>query len=263
MKLWYYHIMKSQKLAPIDCQNRLYFCCQMLRRKRRDENLLHNIIFTDESAINLNGNISAHTHGSYNILKNSGDAESGRPAGFLTEIGPNRTNVHFWSAVSGDGTLFGPYFFEATINSETYTTMLRNEAIPALRALPNFNQLVWVQDGAPAHRSELSARYLKGIFGRYRVISKSNHPAVQFSSEWPAYSPDLTPCDYWLFSYIKRLVFYGERPSNIEELIEKLIYVHVHVNEENKDMIRRAFGDFPKRLQRCIDHHGSHFEREP
>ena len=88
------------------------------------------------------------------MLKNSGDAESGRPEGFINEIGNDKKNVHFWSAVSGDGTLFGPCFFEANINTDTYTTMLRNEAIPVLQTMPNFDQLVWVQDGAPAHWSE-------------------------------------------------------------------------------------------------------------
>ena len=45
------------------------------------------------------------------------------------------------------------------------------------------------------------------------------------------------------------LVFFGERPTNIQELREKLVDVHAVVNENNKDMICSAFQNFLKRLQ--------------
>ena len=50
----------------------------------------------------------------------SGDADSGRPEGFFHEITQDRQNQHFWSACSGDGTLFGPFFFEGNIDSDSY-----------------------------------------------------------------------------------------------------------------------------------------------
>ena len=35
--------------------------------------------------------------------------------------------------------------------------------------------------------------------------------------EWPARSPDLTPCDFFLWGYVKELV-YKSNPTNLDEL---------------------------------------------
>ena len=49
-----------------------------------------------------------------------------------------------------------------------------------------------------------TVQYLQNTFGIENVWSMSNDPDIRFSLEWPANSPDLTPCDYWLFSFLKR-----------------------------------------------------------
>ena len=49
---------QGQNLTQHDKDRRKDFCRKMIRRLARDQNLLQNIIFTDECAINLTGNIS-------------------------------------------------------------------------------------------------------------------------------------------------------------------------------------------------------------
>ena len=40
--------------------------------------------------------------------------------------------------------------------------------------------------------------------------------------EWPARSPDLTPCDFFLWGYMKGKVF-STTPATIEELRERIV----------------------------------------
>ena len=57
--------------------------------------------------------------------------------------------------------------------------------------------LWWAQDGAPAHRLIEVRDRLNKVFGENRVI------ALQHNVEWPPRSPDLTPCDFLLWGYLK------------------------------------------------------------
>jgi len=56
--------------------------------------------------------------------------------------------------------------------------------------------LWWFQDGAAPHMpNDVSAR-LRELFGGQIV-------ALNFDTEWPPRSPDFTPCDFFLWSYLK------------------------------------------------------------
>ena len=81
--------------------------------------------------------------------------------------------------------------------------MLDDFALPGLRNLPNYNELIFMQDGHPAHRTGTVVARLMEEFGPDRVWSMSNDPENQFATDWPARSPDLTACDYWAFAHLK------------------------------------------------------------
>ena len=71
---------------------------------------------------------------------------------------------------------------------------------------------------------------------------------------WPARSPDLNPCDYFLWGYLKSKV-YSNRPRSIEQLkdaIRQEITVIPH------EMTRRVIDNFRGRLRQCVDNNGSH-----
>jgi hypothetical protein len=66
----------------------------------------------------------------------------------------------------------------------------------------------WLQqDGATSHTANSTMEMLKQFFDD-RIISKNL---------WPPRSPDLTPPDYFLWGYLKQIV-YSSRPQTIEEL---------------------------------------------
>jgi hypothetical protein len=63
------------------------------------------------------------------------------------------------------------------------------------------------QDGAPAHRHENVQQWLKSKFGD-RFLNKD---------KWPTRSPDLNPCGYFLWGYLKDKI-YAQMPKTIDDL---------------------------------------------
>ena len=45
-----------------------------------------------------------------------------------------------------------------------------------------------------------------------RVISRT------FQNLWPPYSPDLSPCDFFLWGYLKSVVYKDPVPATLEDL---------------------------------------------
>ena len=63
-----------------------------------------------------------------------------------------------------------------------------------------FMHLWWGQDGTPAHRFNPARDILNDMFG-HRVIGMGHN------IDWPARSPDLTPCDFFLWGHLKSKMF--------------------------------------------------------
>ena len=51
-------------------------------------------------------------------------------------------------------------------------------------------------------------------------------------------------CDYWFFSYVERKCFTNGWPESREELIQKLFDVFEDINQNHKDIIKKAWGNF-------------------
>jgi hypothetical protein len=70
----------------------------------------------------------------------------------------------------------------------------------------------------------------------------------------PPYSPDLAPCDYWLFDHIKQHLGDKETSETIANSIAKIL------NKTDKSLYRRALEQYPIRLKMCIQQEGAYFE---
>jgi hypothetical protein len=75
-------------------------------------------------------------------------------------------------------------------------------------------------------------------------------------TEWPARSPDLTACDYWLWAYLKEKV-YTWKPHDID-MLKKTI--EEEICAVLLFMYQKAMCDFPKRCHSCCDVNGEQFE---
>ena len=100
------------------------------------------------------------------------------------------------------------------LNNQAFPQLLgRNYNIDILRN--NQHPLWWVQDGAAPHRARPVRRRLQEVFGQ-RVI------AMGHTIQWPPRSSDLTPCDFFLWGYMKQKV-YVSLPESLEDLRERII----------------------------------------
>ncbi|GFX93249.1 uncharacterized protein TNCV_4761281 [Trichonephila clavipes] len=92
-------------------------------------------------------------------------------------------------------------------------------------------ELWFQQDGATYHTARAAIDLLKDTFGD-RLIS--HYGPV----DWPPRSCDLTPLDYFLWGYVKSLV-YADKPQTLDHL---------------EDSIRRVIADIrPQMLEKVIE----------
>ena len=71
---------------------------------------------------------------------------------------------------------------------------------------------------------------------------------------WPARSPDLTVPEFFLWEFLKDRVF-RRRIVTTQELKQAIVD---EVAATDEDLRRRVYGNFPTRLQQCIDVKGIH-----
>jgi hypothetical protein len=83
-----------------------------------------------------------------------------------------------------------------------------------------------------------------------RVISRRGN------LEWPARSPDLNACDFFLWGYLKSKV-YEKRPRTTEDLKEN---IRDEVAAISPIMLQRVMQNFQKRLRECVGHNGRHLK---
>jgi hypothetical protein len=155
--------------------------------------------------------------------------------------------VTVWCAVADCG-VTGPYFLDedgetVAVTSDRYVQMLRNFLEPKLNERGNL--AVWFQqDGATAHTAKGSMGVQREMFPG-RLISLRVIP-------WPARSPDLAACDFFVWGHLKAEV-YKRRPRTTDEL--KAAPQH-EIAAIPPEMIRRVMRNFRVRLQMCIENKG-------
>lgn len=70
----------------------------------------------------------------------------------------------------------------------------------------------------------------------------------------PPYSPDLAPCDFWLFDYIKRQLDDHSSEKSLKSQITRIL------GAIPKDQYAKTFDKWLERMQLCIDNKGEYFE---
>ena len=128
-----------------------------------------------------------------------------------------------------------------TVNKEYYVEVLREFSKRFRRKKPAlFKSGLWYfhQDNAPVHNSILVTDYLT-------KISIKTVP-------YRPYSPDLAPCDFWLFPKLR-----GCSYETIEEMKEAVTKVIDTLTEED---FHGGFQKLLERCKKCIAVGGDYFE---
>ncbi|GFU94482.1 putative transposable element [Trichonephila clavipes] len=123
-----------------------------------------------------------------------------------------------------------PRGHNVTVNGDRYRAIITNFFIPQLNN-HDVQELWFQQDGATCHTASATIDLLKDTFGD-RLISRFG------PVNWSPRSCDLTPLDYFLWGYVKSLV-YADKPQTLEHL---------------EDNIRRVIADIrPQMLEKVIE----------
>jgi hypothetical protein len=98
-------------------------------------------------------------------------------------------SLMIWGCFSGARGRGGLYFLSKnqTMNSERYLTVLENHLLPFMRILCS---KLFLQDGAPYHKSKVVMSKLKEMEKEFKVL------------DWPGNSPNLNPIEN-CWSYMK------------------------------------------------------------
>ncbi|GFW51881.1 DUF4817 domain-containing protein [Trichonephila clavipes] len=183
------------------------------------------ILFSDEAHFWLNGYVNK---------QNCRIWSEANPQVYV-ETPLHSEKLTVWCALWAGG-IIGPYFFKndeghnVTVNGDRYRAMITNCFIPELNN-HDVQELWFQQDGATCHTARATIDLLKDTFGD-RLISRFG------PVNWPPRSCDLTPLDYFLWGYVKSLV-YADKPQTLDLL---------------EDNIRRVIADIrPQMLEKVIE----------
>lgn len=113
-----------------------------------------------------------------------------------------------------------------------------------------------MQDGARPHRSKEVFQLLNHYF-KEKVIALDYNNATQKGLDWPPYSPDLNPCDFFLWGYIKDKV-YKNNPKTMEELQNA---IREEFSTIQPDLLKKVTDNFIVRIRHVISTSGAPFER--
>ncbi|RCN50166.1 transposase [Ancylostoma caninum] len=229
-----YHPQLVHGLQATDYGRRVEFCTAMLKKVEDGELDIARILWSDEAIFKLNGHVNRQ-----NVVYWS-DANPQQ----VIERRPNSPGVTVWAGIWSGGVL-GPFFFEGTVTSDSYLEMIKRKVISYVKA----KNLVFMHDGAPAHYSAPVRNYLN-----------ENVPNLWIGRggtiEWPPRSPDLTPPDFFLWGFVKNLV-YAEKCHSVSLLKIRIRQAFAEVNVE---LCQKVCQSVPVRLKKCIDVHGAQTE---
>jgi len=113
--------------------------------------------------------------------------------------------------------------------------------------LQTFRGMWFQHDGAHCAgvvRDYLNERFSQRWIGRNDFI------------RWPPNSPDLTPCDCFLWSYVKGIVF-GTEPTTPDDMQNRIRNAMALIPEK---MLRRTTLSLQRRLRMCLAVEGDVFE---
>lgn len=244
-----HRILQSEGLHPYKCvevqalsdaakAQRAEFCNFMLCQIDDDPHYHRRIIFTDETSVGepkLN-------HQNDRVWSESQPYE-------FREHRRLRQKAMAFSGMNYYLGVLPVFWVESTLNALSYMELLHSEVVPHLSDVTGPNELrdyyIYQHDGAPAHISWPSIVLLHQTFDN--IISKNS------DIPWPPYSPDLNPCDYYLWSRAKQEYLSSPDIQNHKMAFENKM-ADIPLQE-----CQNAIDDFPRRLQMCLGAEGGHF----
>ena len=229
-----YKIQECHELEPADLEKRLFFVHWFLRLPNETSRLF---ICSDEAYFTLTESLNKQNNRLW--LESRPIDKIERPL--------YDEKVLVWCAISASK-IYGPFYFEETVNQHNYLKMLQTFFLPKHLRTISYKQYYFEQDGATPHTSNIVQDWLRSKFSD-RFIDKT---------QWPPRSPDLNPCDFYLWGHLKALV-YNPLPKTINQLKAN---IEREIKKINREILESTFTNFKKRLNLLIEAKSGHFEEK-
>lgn len=232
-----YHLKCLHELRPLDYEARVNFANWFLNNCE-GSSLWERTLWTDEAHFYLDGFV---------CTKHCVIWARENPHCYRTKPLHQR-KVTVWCGFTNSRILPPAFVPEGqTVNTDVYLDILRNHMLPNL---PRNHGLVFMQDGAPAHTSNATKEFLKETFGEQNIISRG------CPINWPSRSPDLNPCDFFLWGYLKHRVF-RNNPQTLDQLKNTIEH---EITEISRDLLDKTVDSLFDRLMLIISENGAHIE---
>jgi hypothetical protein len=125
------------------------------------------------------------------------------------------------------------FFFENTVTGVMYLAMLQNWPLPQINE--DSEHFIFQRDGTPPHWHRDVRRFLNESLSQRWVGRMGNEDlALQF---WPPRSPDITPCDFFLWGFVKEAVYVLPLATTLDDLKNRITAA---VNSVTQDILHRV-----------------------
>ena len=228
-----YKLHLLQHLKDTDKSTREDFCTQM-QVMLEEDGFDDRLVFSDEATFHVTGKFNKqntciwgteHPHAIQEHVRDS-------------------PKVDVFCAISKK-CVYWPFFFEGTtVNSEAYLARLQNWLTELLFEGERAD-FIFQQDGAPPHWSFNERQYLNATL-QNKWIRRAGNDCVLL--HWPPRSPDLTPCDFFLWGYVKGLVYVPSLPTSVDDLKTQIIEAFKTIDP---DMLIRVWQEMEYRFNVC------------
>lgn len=145
-----------QFLQSNDYERRVNYVAHIMVELEDDPHLKKKIMWTDETRFHNNGTINHNNH----------FRSDSNPHIFSETHKQVCWGVNVWCGII-DEFLVGPYFFEENLNGNRYLDLLKKNLPILMESIPLQQRLdlIWQQDGAPAHNTLAVRSYLNKLYG--------------------------------------------------------------------------------------------------
>jgi len=107
------------------------------------------------------------------------------------------------------------------------------------------NDYIFQQDGSPAHHTDVRGYLNRNLPQRWiGRTGKEDDVLIR----WPPRSPDLTPCDFFFWGFVKDTVFVPPLPANLQIFSNRITAAVVLVD---RDMLTRVWNEMDYRIYVC------------
>ena len=217
-----------------------------------------NMAFSDEAGFSLDGTVNSQNERRYSKRGEGG------PDNLLHTKEKFPKKLMVFLGVHSSGKVFGLTIYKQgqSLTSKTYRKLLEETVIPELKELNpespgTLDGMTWVQDGASIHKTDENIKFLSDAGFQSRIFSATNKRCPTLVElPWPPRSPELNPLDFWVWSELKRQVYFP-KPQNLEELEQSIVNAVFNLDPES---IKKACASFFSRCQKLTEADGGYIE---